>query len=144
MRYIIPTHVHLDHAGGASGLMELCTNAKLVIHPYGAAHMIDPSKLISGASSVYGEEKFKALYGEIKAINKDRVIQAPDGFKLNMNGREFEFLDTPGHEAFTAMRARGAQVTDVVIVVIAAAIHLLELRMIVILQQVYLDMILFV
>ena len=97
MRYIIPTHVHLDHAGGASGLMELCTNAKLVIHPYGAAHMIDPSKLISGASSVYGEEKFKALYGEIKAINKDRVIQAPDGFKLNMNGREFEFLDTPGH-----------------------------------------------
>jgi len=97
VRYIIPTHVHLDHAGGASGLMSLCANAELVIHPFGSAHMIDPSKLIAGASAVYGEDKFKALYGEIKAIDKDRVIQAPDGFKLSMNGREFEFLDTPGH-----------------------------------------------
>ena len=97
VRYIIPTHVHLDHAGGASGLMELCHNAELVIHPFGVAHMIDPSKLIAGAAAVYGEDKFKALYGEIKAIDKDRVIQAPDGFKLSMNGREFEFIDTPGH-----------------------------------------------
>ncbi|MGK0272544.1 MAG: glyoxylase-like metal-dependent hydrolase (beta-lactamase superfamily II) [Cocleimonas sp.] len=97
VRYIIPTHVHLDHAGGAGELMSLCDNADLVIHPFGAAHMIDPSKLIAGASAVYGEDKFKALYGEIKAIDKNRVIQAPDGFKLSMNGREFEFLDTPGH-----------------------------------------------
>ena len=97
VRYIIPTHVHLDHAGGASGLMELCVNAKLVVHPFGAAHMIDPSKLIAGASAVYGEEKFKSLYGEIKAIKKSRVIEAPDGFKLSLNDREFEFMDTPGH-----------------------------------------------
>ena len=97
VRYIIPTHVHLDHAGGASGLMELCVNADLVVHPFGATHMIDPSKLIAGASAVYGEDKFKSLYGEIKAIDKDRVIEAPNGFKLSLNGREFEFIDTPGH-----------------------------------------------
>lgn len=97
VRYIIPTHVHLDHAGGAGELMSLCTKAELVIHPFGAAHMIDPSKLIAGASEVYGEKQFKEFYGDIKAIDKNRVIQAPDGFKLSMNGREFEFLDTPGH-----------------------------------------------
>lgn len=97
VRYIIPTHVHLDHAGGASGLMAVCPNAELVIHPFGAAHMIDPSKLIAGASAVYGEEKFKQLYGEIKPIDKQRVIEADDGFSLSLNGRRLEFLDTPGH-----------------------------------------------
>ena len=97
VRYIIPTHVHLDHAGGASGLMSQCPNAELVIHPFGAAHMIDPSRLIAGSIAVYGEEKFKSLYGEIKPIVKERVIQAPDGFKVTMNNRVFEFLDTPGH-----------------------------------------------
>ena len=41
--YIIPTHVHLDHAGGAGGLMKQCPNAKLIVHPRGARHLIDPT-----------------------------------------------------------------------------------------------------
>ena len=57
--YVIPTHVHLDHAGGAGLLMSKLPNAKLIIHPRGATHMIDPSKLIMGATAVYGKEKFK-------------------------------------------------------------------------------------
>jgi len=97
VRYIIPTHIHLDHAGGAGELMHLCPNAQLVIHPYGAAHMIEPSKIVAGATAVYGEERFNELYGIIRPVDEARVIPAPDGFKLNMNGREFEFLDTPGH-----------------------------------------------
>ena len=97
VRYIIPTHIHLDHAGGAGELMHLCPNAQLVIHPYGSAHMIEPSRLVAGATAVYGEDKFHELYGIIRPVDEARVIQAPDGFKLKMNGREFEFLDTPGH-----------------------------------------------
>ncbi len=97
VRYIIPTHIHLDHAGGAGELMQQCPNAELVIHPFGAAHMIDPSRLIAGSTTVYGEEEFKKLYGTIQPIDADRVIQAPDLFTLDMNGRVFEFLDTPGH-----------------------------------------------
>ncbi len=97
VKYIMPTHVHLDHAGGAGGLMQQCPNAKLVIHPYGAAHMIDPSRLIAGASAVYGEEAFKKLYGTILPVDEDRVIQAPDLFTLDLNGRILTFLDTPGH-----------------------------------------------
>lgn len=97
VRYIIPTHVHLDHAGGAGVLMQHCSNAQLVIHPYGAQHMIDPSKLIAGTIAVYGEAKFHELYGELKPIDETRVIEAPDEFELMLGSRRLLFLDTPGH-----------------------------------------------
>ncbi len=97
VRYIIPTHVHLDHAGGAGDLMHKCANAELIIHPFGAAHMVDPSRLEAGTIAVYGEEKFRKLYGKIRPIDKNRIIEAPGFFKLKMNGRKLQFLDTPGH-----------------------------------------------
>ena len=81
--YIIPTHVHLDHAGGAGKLMKKCQNANLIIHPRGARHMVNPSKLIAGAMAVYGEQKFKKLYGDIIPIDAKRVIEADDNFILN-------------------------------------------------------------
>ena len=95
--YIIPTHVHLDHAGGAGELMNRCQNAQLIVHPRGARHMINPSKLIEGAMAVYGEENFNKLYGEIIPIDFSRVIEADDNFILDFEGRELKFIDTPGH-----------------------------------------------
>ena len=95
--YIIPTHVHLDHAGGAGELMNRCQNAQLIVHPRGARHMINPSKLIEGAMTVYGEENFNKLYGEIIPIDSSRVIEADDNFILDFEGRELKFIDTPGH-----------------------------------------------
>ena len=95
--YVIPTHVHLDHAGGAGLLMMQCQNAALVVHPRGAHHLIDPSKLVAGAKAVYGENKFKEYYGEIFPIDANRVIQADDNFILDFDGRELRFIDTPGH-----------------------------------------------
>ena len=95
--YIIPTHVHLDHAGGAGELMNRCQNAQLIVHPRGARHMIDPSKLIAGAMAVYGEANYKKLYGEIIPIDSSRVIEADDNFILDFEGRELKFIDTPGH-----------------------------------------------
>ena len=95
--YIIPTHVHLDHAGGAGLLMKQCQNAILVVHPRGARHLIDPSKLVAGAKAVYGEEKFIEYYGEIISIDSERVIEADDNFILDFDGRELKFIDTPGH-----------------------------------------------
>ena len=95
--YIIPTHVHLDHAGGAGELMNRCQNAQLIVHPRGARHMINPSKLIEGAMAVYGEENFNKLYGEIIPIDSSRVIEADDNFILDFEGRELKFIDTPGH-----------------------------------------------
>ena len=95
--YVIPTHVHLDHAAGAGELMKLCPNAQLVIHPRGARHMADPSKLIAGTVAVYGEEKFNQLYGDIVPIDSSRIIEADDNFVLDFDGRELKFIDTPGH-----------------------------------------------
>ncbi len=97
VRYIIPTHVHLDHAGGAGAMMRECPNAELVIHPRGAPHMIDPGKLIAGATAVYGEAKVQEDYGEILPIDEDRVLAPNDGDSIDLNGRPLLFLHTEGH-----------------------------------------------
>jgi glyoxylase-like metal-dependent hydrolase (beta-lactamase superfamily II) len=95
--YVMPTHVHLDHAGGAGLLMSRLPEAQLVMHPRGARHMIDPSKLIEGATAVYGAKAVASMYGEILPVPEARVIVADDGFKLDFSGRELLFLDAPGH-----------------------------------------------
>lgn len=97
VRYVIPTHIHLDHAGGAGELMQLCPNAQLLVHPRGAPHMITPDKLQAGTVAVYGEEKFKRLYGELQPVSAERVTEVPDGFELEFNGCTLTFLHTPGH-----------------------------------------------
>lgn len=95
--YIFLTHIHLDHAGGASECMRRFPNAKLVVHPRGARHMADPARLIKGVIAVYGESEFKRVYGEIHPIDANRIIEAPDEFRMELNGRPLLFLDTPGH-----------------------------------------------
>ncbi len=95
--YVIPTHVHLDHAGGAGLLMSKLPNAKLVIHPRGAPHMIDPEKLVAGTIAVYGEEKFKQYYGEIIPIEEQRVTVVEDEHEIQLANRTLKFLDAPGH-----------------------------------------------
>jgi glyoxylase-like metal-dependent hydrolase (beta-lactamase superfamily II) len=95
--YVIVTHVHLDHAGAAGAFLAACRNAKLVVHPRGARHMIDPGKLVAGSMAVYGEAVFKELYGEIVPVPVERVIEADDGVRLDFRGRMLGFIDTPGH-----------------------------------------------
>ncbi|QIK37767.1 MBL fold metallo-hydrolase [Caldichromatium japonicum] len=95
--YVMPTHVHLDHAGAAGHLMAACPRARLVVHPKGAAHLIDPAKLIAGASAVYGEEPFREVFGQPLPIPAERVIAANDGQTFDLAGRHLTFIDTPGH-----------------------------------------------
>lgn len=98
VRYVIPTHVHLDHAGGVGVLMRHCPNAKLAIHPRGAPHMIDPGKLYAGATAVYGEATMKKVYGDIPPVDEGRVIPMEDAAAIEFGaGRTLLFLDTPGH-----------------------------------------------
>ncbi|WIG57140.1 MAG: MBL-fold metallo-hydrolase superfamily [Rhodanobacteraceae bacterium] len=99
--YVMPTHVHLDHAGGAGALMRELPNARLVIHPRGARHLIDPSVLIAGATAVYGEEAMRATYGDILPVSQSRVIvadiAADRDFELKLGDRRLLFIDAPGH-----------------------------------------------
>src|SRR5512134_1452227 len=97
VEYVILTHVHLDHAGGAGQLMQALPAARLVVHPRGARHMIDPARLWAGASEVYGEEAMRLSYGALVPVPVERVVEAPDGFTLELGGRPLVFLDTPGH-----------------------------------------------
>ena len=95
--YVIPTHVHLDHAGGAGRMMQEFPRARLVVHPRGARHLIDPAQLTAGVMEVYGVETAAQLFGEVPPVPVARVIEAPDEFVLDFHGRTLRFLDTPGH-----------------------------------------------
>jgi len=95
--FVILTHIHLDHAGGAGSMMQAFPNARLVVHPRGARHMAEPSKLVAGVSAVYGPEYVKKVYGEILPIPAERIIEAPDGHILSLAGRSLLCIDTPGH-----------------------------------------------
>src|SRR5690606_38653332 len=77
--YVFITHVHLDHAGGAGRLMQELPVAQAVLHPRGAPHMVDPSRLIAGSIAVYGEERYRQLYGELVPIPAERVRVVQDG-----------------------------------------------------------------
>ena len=95
--YVFLTHVHLDHAGGAGLLMQSLPNARAVLHPRGAPHMIDPAKLIKGAQAVYGEEEYFRQYGDIVPIPAERVIVADDEQEFTFGSRVLQGFYTEGH-----------------------------------------------
>ncbi|MFH1044193.1 MAG: MBL fold metallo-hydrolase [Pseudomonadota bacterium] len=95
--YVILTHIHLDHAGGAGRFMREFPNATLAVHPRGARHMADPGKLIAGTVAVYGEEATREMYGDILSVPAERILETPHASSISLNGRELQFLDTPGH-----------------------------------------------
>jgi len=97
VEYLFITHVHLDHAGGTGQLMRALPNARAVLHPRGAPHMVDPAKLIAGSIGVYGEARYRELYGEVLPVPADRVIATEDRQRLALGRRTFEFIDAPGH-----------------------------------------------
>ena len=97
VKYVIVTHVHLDHAGGASALMRACPNATLLAHPRAARHLIDPTRLVASARQVYGEQAFDELYGTIEAIDAARVRALEDGERITLGAAPFHFIHTRGH-----------------------------------------------
>lgn len=97
VEFVIITHVHLDHAGGASALMDACPNATLLAHPRAAKHVIDPAKLVKSAQAVYGEAAFRAMYGEIRPVPSERVRSMDDEESVRLGSRTLTFLHTRGH-----------------------------------------------
>ena len=95
--HVIVTHVHLDHAGGAGKLMRELPNASFLVHPRGARHMIDPSRLEASARAVYGDETFDEMHGSLIPVTEDRVVIVEEGESTEVGKRRLEFIDTPGH-----------------------------------------------
>lgn len=95
--YVLLTHIHLDHAGGAGLLMESLPNATLVVHPRGAEHLVDPARLEAGTRAVYGDRAYETLYGSLVPVSADRLLTVKDGETLALGRSRLHFLHTPGH-----------------------------------------------
>jgi glyoxylase-like metal-dependent hydrolase (beta-lactamase superfamily II) len=95
--HVIPTHVHLDHAGGAGALMQALPAATMWVHPQGKRHMIDPSALYQGALAIYGAEEMQRAYGTVVPVAAERVRITHDGLDLLLGSRRLHVIDTPGH-----------------------------------------------
>ena len=97
LRWIIVTHIHLDHAGAVGDLAREFPKATVVVHEKGARHLVDPSRLIDSAARVYGP-LLDGLYGRMDAVPADRLAAAGDGFRVDVGGsRTLRMIDSPGH-----------------------------------------------
>ena len=95
VRHLLASHIHLDHTGGAWRWAEEF-GTKIYVHPKGAPHLVDPSRLVASATRIYGD-KMDRLWGTVGAIPEDRVIAVDDGAVLRFGSRQFRVLYTPGH-----------------------------------------------
>lgn len=94
--WIVVTHIHLDHAGGAGTLAQRFPEAKVAVHPVGAPHLVDPAKLWSSATRIYGDA-MERLWGGIDPLPEDRIQIVKDGDVIDLGGRKLIALETPGH-----------------------------------------------
>jgi glyoxylase-like metal-dependent hydrolase (beta-lactamase superfamily II) len=95
-RYIIPTHIHMDHAGGTGTLAKLYPEAKVLVHPRGLKHAIDPSRLIDSVKMVWGEN-FEVNFGPITIVPESQIKTVQDGEVIHAGDRDLQFIYTPGH-----------------------------------------------
>jgi glyoxylase-like metal-dependent hydrolase (beta-lactamase superfamily II) len=94
--YLIPTHVHLDHAGAAGHLLKHMTRAKVIAHERAVPHLVDPTRLIEGATSVFGERLIK-VYGTPIPVDKERVAAVGEESHLEIGGVSLTTIHAPGH-----------------------------------------------
>ncbi|MGH2756352.1 MAG: MBL fold metallo-hydrolase, partial [Actinomycetota bacterium] len=94
--WIIVTHIHLDHAGGAGTLAQRFPGARIGVHEVGAPHLIDPTKLWSSAARIYGD-RMDQLWGGIDPISADRIHVITDGEVIDLGRTKLRAIETPGH-----------------------------------------------
>ncbi|MFB6362112.1 MAG: MBL fold metallo-hydrolase [Halobacteriales archaeon] len=101
LEVILPTHVHLDHAGGAGFLAAACPNATVAVHEIGAPHLIDPSRLVEGTKRAVGDAW--AHYADPEPIPAERIRELQDGDQLDLGDRVLDVHHAPGHAPHQAV-----------------------------------------
>ncbi len=95
--YLILTHIHLDHAGGVGVLARRMPQAQVVVHHRGVRHLIDPSRLVAGATEARGSEVL-LLHGEVVPVEPKQIRAVNDGDEINLGKQQtLLFIDAPGH-----------------------------------------------
>jgi glyoxylase-like metal-dependent hydrolase (beta-lactamase superfamily II) len=98
LAYVVVTHVHLDHGGGAGEIARRFPNATIVVHRQGARHLESPERLWASASRIYGAERMTELWGTMTPVAADRLWAVDEGDRIELgDGRSLEVLYTPGH-----------------------------------------------
>jgi glyoxylase-like metal-dependent hydrolase (beta-lactamase superfamily II) len=92
-RALMLTHIHLDHAGASGVLARRYPELRIYVHEVGASHLVDPEKLLSSASRLYGPENMERLWGEVAPVPEDRVTALSGGEEVE----GFRVEHTPGH-----------------------------------------------
>jgi glyoxylase-like metal-dependent hydrolase (beta-lactamase superfamily II) len=91
------THIHLDHAGGVGDVARAFPSAVVYVHPRGARHLVDPTKLVDSASRVYGP-LLDSLYGRLDPTPEERIHVLQDGEEIRVGpDRVLVTVDSPGH-----------------------------------------------
>jgi glyoxylase-like metal-dependent hydrolase (beta-lactamase superfamily II) len=97
LAHIVVTHIHMDHAGGAGELLETFPRASVWVHQAGARHLADPARLVASTARTYGEDRMRALFGDMRAAAPDRIQAVDDGDTIAIGDRALEVVHTPGH-----------------------------------------------
>jgi glyoxylase-like metal-dependent hydrolase (beta-lactamase superfamily II) len=95
--WVLPTHVHLDHAGGVGALMQALPAARVLVHPRGLRHLVDPADLYRGALAVYGQAVMDRDYGQLVPVDPSRIAAVEDGGSCQLAARPLVFAHTAGH-----------------------------------------------
>jgi hydroxyacylglutathione hydrolase len=95
--WVILTHLHLDHAGGAGSLMCALPRAQLVAHPLGRRYLVEPTLLWEKSVELYGTERTFRFYGCLIPVDGRRIVDAHDGLELELGERKLRVLEAPGH-----------------------------------------------
>lgn len=96
LRQLIVTHIHLDHSGGAGVIARQLPWVKVYVHPVGAPHLVDPSKLLASAARLYGD-KMQLLWGATVPVPQEKIVVVNDGDEIKIPGSTLRAFDTPGH-----------------------------------------------